>query len=144
MNKQELRCSNWPKYSHPLVVDFSLHFCLRNGQWIYTWVHYKFLPAQFSWIWRMPKYKFHPLKYFPSDHILKSCHQKFTDHLNAIWYPLQVTEATNGSLVFSNNQFMNGILTWFDCNSFFRNLWIILSDLRFHNTFQFVKCGASA
>ena len=45
---------------------------------------------------------------------------------------------------FSNNQFMNGILTWFDCNSSFRNLRIILSDLRFHNTFQFVKYGASA
>ena len=42
---------------------------------------------------------------------------------------------------------MNGILTWFDCN--FRhasctNLRIILSDLRFHNTFEFVKYGASA
>ena len=35
-------------------------------------------------------------------------------------------------------------LTWFDCNSSFRNLRIILSDLRFHNTFQFVKYGASA
>ena len=34
---------------------------------------------------------------------------------------------------------MNGILTWFDCNSSFRNLRIILSDLRFHNKFQFVK-----
>ena len=45
---------------------------------------------------------------------------------------------------FSNNQFMNGILTWFDCNSSFRNLRIILSDLRFHNTFQFVKYGTSA
>ena len=39
---------------------------------------------------------------------------------------------------------MNGILTWFDCNSSFRNLRIILSDLRFHNTFQFVKYGTSA
>ena len=45
---------------------------------------------------------------------------------------------------FANNQFMNGILTWFDRNSSFRNLRIILSDLRFHNTFQFVKYGASA
>ena len=26
----------------------------------------------------------------------KKCSQKFTDHLNAIWYWLQVTEATNG------------------------------------------------
>ena len=42
---------------------------------------------------------------------------------------------------------MNGILPWLDsdsCNSSFRNLRIILSDLRFHNTFQFVKYGASA
>ena len=36
------------------------------------------------------------------------------------------------------------ILTWFDCNSSFRNLRISLSDLRFHNTFQFVKCDAPA
>ena len=41
---------------------------------------------------------------------------------------------------------MNGItiLTWFDCNSSFRNLRIILSDLLFYDTFQFVKYGASA
>ena len=39
---------------------------------------------------------------------------------------------------------MNGTLTPLDCNSSFRNLRIILRDLRFHNTFQFVKCGASA
>ena len=32
-NTDDLRCSNWPKCSHPLVVvDFSLHFCLRNEQ----------------------------------------------------------------------------------------------------------------
>ena len=31
---------------------------------------------------------------------------------------------------------MNGILTWFDSNSSFRNLRIILIDLRFHNTAQ--------
>ena len=34
---------------------------------------------------------------------------------------------------------MNGILPWLDsdsCNSSFRNLRIILSDLRFHNTLQ--------
>ena len=39
---------------------------------------------------------------------------------------------------------MIGILTWFDSNSSFGNLRIILSDLRFHNTFRFVKYGASA
>ena len=32
-NKDDLRCSDWPKCRHPLVVvDFSLHFCLRNEQ----------------------------------------------------------------------------------------------------------------
>ena len=34
---------------------------------------------------------------------------------------------------------MNGILAWFEGNSSFRNLRIILSDFRFHNTFQFIK-----
>ena len=47
---------------------------------------------------------------------------------------------------FSNNQFMNGILTRLDCNinSSFRNLQIILSDLHFYSTFQFMKYGSSA
>ena len=40
------------------------------------------------------------------------------------------------TVLYSNNQFMNGILTWFDSNSSFRNLRIILSDLRFHNAAQ--------
>ena len=32
-NTDNLRCSNWPKCRHPLVVvDFSLHFCLRHEQ----------------------------------------------------------------------------------------------------------------
>ena len=32
-NTDDLHCSNWPKGRHPLVViDFSLHFCLRNKQ----------------------------------------------------------------------------------------------------------------
>ena len=32
-NTNDLRCSDWPKCRHPLVVvDFSLHFCLRNEQ----------------------------------------------------------------------------------------------------------------
>ena len=37
-----------------------------------------------------------------------------------------------------------GMIHFFDCKFSFRNLRIILSDLRFHNTFQFVKYGASA
>ena len=32
-NVDDLRCSDWPKSRRPLVVvDFSLHFCLRNEQ----------------------------------------------------------------------------------------------------------------
>ena len=32
-NTDDLCCSDWPKRRHPLVVvDFSLHFCLRNEQ----------------------------------------------------------------------------------------------------------------
>ena len=30
-NSDDLGCSDWPKCRHPsVVVDFSLHFCLRN------------------------------------------------------------------------------------------------------------------
>ena len=37
-NTDDLRCSDWPKCRHPLVVvDFCLHFCLR----IYTRVRYQ-------------------------------------------------------------------------------------------------------
>ena len=32
-NMDDLRCSDWPKCRHPLVVvDFSLHLCLHNEQ----------------------------------------------------------------------------------------------------------------
>ena len=41
-NTDDLRCSNWPKCRHPLVVvDFSVLFCLRNKQWIHKRVRYK-------------------------------------------------------------------------------------------------------
>ena len=129
---------------HPLVVDdCSLHFCLSNEQWIHRWVGYEisarsvFLP-----VWKMSKWKFPPLKYFPFHRIQKIAvkfHRSFECNL------IPATSYRGDKRVhFSNNQFMNGILTWFDCNSSFRNLRIILSDLRFHNTFQFVKYGASA
>ena len=39
---------------------------------------------------------------------------------------------------------MNGLSTWFDCSFSFKNLRISLSDLRLHNTFQFVKYDAPA
>ena len=36
-NTDDLRCSDWPKCRHPLVVvDFSLHFCLRMNASEYT------------------------------------------------------------------------------------------------------------
>ena len=32
-NTDDLRCSDWPKCRHPLVVvDLSLHFCLRINE----------------------------------------------------------------------------------------------------------------
>ena len=105
----------------------------------------KFLPAQFSWIyvefeeclnrnfihWNI----FHLIVYL----------KVAVKNSPIIWmqfdtgYKLQRRQT--GSL--SNNQFMIGILTWFDASSSFRNLRIILSDLRFDDTFQFVKYGAS-
>ena len=48
-NSYDLRCSDWPKRRHPLVVvDFTLHFsCIMSieytGEFVMT-----FLPAQFS------------------------------------------------------------------------------------------------
>ena len=47
-NTDDFRCSDWPKCRHPLVVDFSLHFCLRNEQAYTCEFVMKFLPAQFS------------------------------------------------------------------------------------------------
>ena len=38
-NTDDLRCSDWPKPCHPLVVVvFSLQFCLHNEQWIHLQV----------------------------------------------------------------------------------------------------------
>ena len=56
-NTDDLRCSDCPKCRHPLVVvDFSLHFCLRNEQWIHTRVPYEisagsvFLNLKNAWV----------------------------------------------------------------------------------------------
>ena len=46
-NTDDFCCSDWPKCRHPLVVDFSLHFCLRNEQSYTCEFVMKFLPAQF-------------------------------------------------------------------------------------------------
>ena len=41
-NTNDLHRSDWPKCRHPLVViDFSLHFCLRNEQSIHTRARYE-------------------------------------------------------------------------------------------------------
>ena len=40
-NADDSRCSDWPKHCHPLVVDFTLHFCLRIEQsYIHTYILY--------------------------------------------------------------------------------------------------------
>ena len=53
------------------------------------------------------------------------------------WYVLVCSRRllVCGRVVFQSRSFKNGILTWLDYNSSFRNLRIILSDLRFRNTF---------
>ena len=117
-NTNDLRCSDWPKCHHPLVVvDCSLHFCLLiNEQWIFV---IKFLPAQFSWI------------YVNVEECLnRNFIQSFECNL------IRAASYRGDKQV---HLFMIGILTWFDGNSSFRNLRIILRDLRFHDTFQFVQ-----
>ena len=103
----------------------------------------KFLPAEISLIWRISLQRnfihwniFHLIIYL-----------KIEVKISPIIWMQFDTEykfkyRSNKQIHFSNNQFMNGILTWLDFNSSFRNLQIILSDLRFRNTFQFVKYGA--
>ena len=48
-NTDDLRCSDWPKCRHLLVVvGFSLHFCLDNDSEFTREFVKKLLPAQFS------------------------------------------------------------------------------------------------
>ena len=59
-NTDDLRCSDWPKCRHLLVVDFSPHFCLRiNEQWIHTRVRYQISASSvflnLRCIWRISK-----------------------------------------------------------------------------------------
>ena len=67
----------------------------------------------------------------------------YTDHLNAIWYPLQVTEATNGFTFLIMNSWME---SWPGLTVIPPSVETceLFCDLRFHDTFQFVKYGASA
>ena len=146
-NADDLRCSDWPKWRHPLVVvDFSLQFCLRNKQWIHTRVRYKwnFCPLSFLEFEECLNRSFIHWNIYHLIVYQNSCSQNFTDHLNAIWYRLQVTDATNGFSIQIINSWME---TWPGLTVIPPSeimLRIILSDLGFHNTFQFVKYGASA
>ena len=136
-NTDDLRCSDWPKCCHPLIVDFSLHFCLRNEQWIHTRVRNEISAGSVFLNLNLKNalIEVSSIEIFSISSYTKKLPSNFTDHLNA----MATSYRSDKQVHFSNNPFMNEILTWFDCNSSFRNLRIILSDLRFHNTFQFVK-----
>ena len=116
----DLRCSDWPKCRHPLLlISVCIFARVMSSEFTREFVM-KFLAAQFSWIWRMPKQKFHPLKYFPSHRILKQLQSKLHRSFECNLIPA-TSYRSDKRVHFSNNQFMNGILTWFDCNSSFRN-----------------------
>ena len=98
-NTYDLRYSDWPIRRHPLVVvDFSLHFCLSiNEQNTHASSLWNFCQLSFLEFEEHLKRNFIHWNIFNAvSSFTKNCSQKFTDHLNAIWYRLQVTEATNG------------------------------------------------
>ena len=126
-----------------VVVDFSLHFCLRNEEWIHTRVRFEISAGSVFLNLKNAKIEISSIEKFSISSYSKKLQSKIHRSFECNLIP--ATSYRGGKRVhFSNNQFMNGILTLFDCNSSFRNLRIILSDLRFHNTFQFVKYGTSA
>ena len=128
----------------PPPKDFSLHFCLRNEQWLHSIrVRFEISAGSVFLNLKNAKIEISSIEIFSissySKKLQSKTHRSFECNL------IPATSYRGDKRVhFSNNQFMNGILTWFDCNSSFRNLRIILSDLRFYSTFQFVKYGASA
>ena len=134
-DKDDLHCSNWPKCLHPLV-------CLRNEQWIHTRVRYEISAGSVFLNLKNVKIEISAIEIFSISLYTKKLQSKIYRSLECKLIPGTSYRSVKW-VHFSNNQFMNGILTWFDCNSSFENLRIILSDLHFHNTFQFVKCGAS-
>ena len=143
-NMDDLLCSDWPKCRHLLVVvNFSLHLCLRNEQWIQTQVRIEISAGSVFLNLKNAKIEISSIEIFSISSYTKKLQSKIHRSFECNLIPA-TSYRGDKRVHFSNNQFMNGILTWFDCNSSFRNLRIILSDLRFHNTFQFVKYGASA
>ena len=134
----------WPKCRHPLVVvDFGLHFCLRDEERIHTRVRYEISAGSVFLNLKNMQIEIWFIEIFS----ISSCTKKLQSKIHRL-FECNLIPATSyrsdKRVHFSNNQFVNGILTWFDCNSSFRNLPIILSDLRFHKVFHFVKYGASA
>ena len=137
-NTDDFCSSDWPKWCYPLVVvDFSLHFCLHNKHAVNTRVSSLWNFCQLSFLefeeclnrnfshWNI----FHLIINYTKK-LQSKIHRSLECNLTA-----GTSYRSNKQIHFSNNQFMNWILTWFGCNSSLSNLRIILSDLRFCNTF---------
>ena len=144
-NTDDLRCSNWPKRRHPLVVvDFSLHFCLRHEQWIHSRVRYKISAGSVFLNLKNASIEISPIEIFSISSYTKKLQWKIhRSFRNAIWYRLKVTEATNGFTFQIINSWIESWLgsTVIPPSETGELFW---ASLRFHNTFQFVKYVASA
>ena len=135
----DLRCSNLPKCRHPLVVvDFSLHLCLRNEQWIHRRVRIEISAGSVYLNLKNLQIEISSIEIFSISSYNKKLQSKIHRSFECNLIPA-TSYSSDKRVHFSNNQFMNGILTWFDCNSSFRKLRIILSDLRF--TALFSSCN---
>ena len=89
---------------HIVVVDFSLHFCLPNEQWIQTRVRYEISAS---------------LVFLNLKNVLIEISSIEIFSISS--YPKKLMPATSyrsdKQVHVSNNQFTNGILTWFDCKT---------------------------
>ena len=144
-NTDDLRCSDWSKRRHPLVVfDNSLHFCLRNEQWIHTRVRNEISAGSVFLNLNLKNalIEVSSIEIFYISSYTKTVAVKTS---LIIWmqfdtgYKLQKRQT--GSLFNSWMESWPGLTVIHPSEIMLR---IILSDLRFHNTFQFVKYGASA
>ena len=117
----DLRCSDWPKCYHPLV-------CLHNEQWIHTRVRYEISAGSVFLNLKNVLIEIPAIEIFSISLYTKKLQSKIYRSLECKLIPATSYRSVKW-VHFSNNQFMNGILTWFDCNSSFGNLRNILSDL---------------
>ena len=142
-NMDDLRCSDWPKMPPSVSCWFQSAFLLAkwgvntHASSFWNFCRLSFLEFEKCLI------EISSIEIFSISSYIKKLQSKIHRSFECNLIPA-TSYRGDKRVHFSNNQFMNGILTWFDCNSSFRNLRIILSDLRFHNTFQFVKYGTSA